>query len=133
MNNRQKQIDVDRLVAAIDETRQAEHFRSPTRARQRQDPAISRAKTRLRTAVYRNRLDQRRAASTDVIGRAMVRALVTANLESITAGDRDVIGRALLGLRDAGYSLTEVRDTLRRLRRRLVIDSDDDIASPSTH
>lgn len=42
--------DVDRIVARIDETRVAEHFRNPDRAdsrfvkaRRRQDPAIGRA------------------------------------------------------------------------------------------
>jgi hypothetical protein len=60
-----KPSDVDRIVAKIDETRIAEHWRNPDRPdakfvkrRRRQDPKITRAKTRARTAVYRNRLDQ---------------------------------------------------------------------------
>jgi hypothetical protein len=58
-----KPSDVDRIVAKIDETRIAEHWRNPDRPdakfvkrRRRQDPKITRAKTRARTAVYRNRV-----------------------------------------------------------------------------
>lgn len=87
--------EVDRIVARIDETRAAEHFRNPDRPnakfirrRRRQDPAIGRAKTRLRTADYRNRLDRRGAPSTAQIGMSLVVALVTANLGDLTEADR---------------------------------------------
>ena len=132
MKTSAKASEVDRIVAAIDEARVAEHFRNPDRPdsrfvkpRRRQDPAVRRAKTRLRTASYRNRLDERRAASTSVIGMALVMALVTAKQSLITPGDRDLIGRALTDLQSRGFDLLEVRDTLQRLRRRVVDDSKD--------
>jgi hypothetical protein len=78
---RSKADEVARVVSQIDETRQAEHFRNPDRPdarfvkpRRRQDPAIGRAKARVRTAHYRNGLDQRCAPSTYTIAMALVKA-----------------------------------------------------------
>lgn len=127
MKSSARSIDVDRIVSQIDETRIAEHYRSPDRPdskivkpRRRQDPAIRRAKARLRTASYRNRLDQRGAPSTSTIGMALVMALVTAKRSLLTESDRDLIGRALSDLEARGFDLREVLHSLRRLRRRLV-------------
>ncbi|MEH2512236.1 hypothetical protein V1291_003590 [Nitrobacteraceae bacterium AZCC 1564] len=135
--------EVDRIVAAIDKTRAAEHFRNPdrpdskfVRRRRRQDPAIGRAKARLRTALYRNRLDQRCAPSTAEIGMALVVALATAKLDELTEADRGLVGRALVDLRERGFSVDEAKEMLRGLRRRLVESTDgkaesaDDIAHP---
>lgn len=137
MKNSAKTCEVDRIVAMIDETRASEHFRSPDRPdskfvkpRRRQDPAIRRAKTRLRTANYRNRLDKRCAPSTAVIGMALVMALVTSKRSSLTDSDRDLVGRALSDLQERGFDIMEVLDTLQRLRRRVTtvdrIDEDGD-------
>jgi hypothetical protein len=132
-----KTIEADRIVAAIDETRRAAHFRSPDRPNAkvighgcRQDPEVRRAKGRLRTAVYRNRLDQRRAPSTAEIGTSLVTALVTSNMSSITHGDKDLIGRALADLQFRGFDIMEVLVTMRRLRRRLVDHSQDSDNNP---
>jgi hypothetical protein len=122
-----KSEEVDRIVAQIDETRQAEHWRNPDRpngkfakSRRRQDPKIRRAKTRARTALYRNRLDQRGAPSTAQIAMAMVVALLTADLDELTAADRGIVGRALQDLQGRGFNIIEAKDMLRKLRNRMV-------------
>lgn len=134
--------EVDRIVARIDETRAAEHFRNPDRPnakfirrRRRQDPAIGRAKTRLRTADYRNRLDRRGAPSTAQIGMSLVVALVTANLGDLTEADRGLVGRALVDLQERGFSVAEAKDMLRRLRSRIVdpADRQEESADDSGH
>lgn len=132
MKSSSRSIEVDRIVSQIDETRVSEHFRSPDRPdsrfvkpRRRQDPAIRRAKTRLRTANYRNRLDERRAAPTSIIGMALVMALVTTKRSLLTDSDRDLIGRALVDLQARGFDIREVQDALRRLRRRVVDQPED--------
>jgi hypothetical protein len=116
----------------------AEHFRNPDRpdsyfgkSRGRQDPAIKRAKVRLRTAEYRNRLDERCAPSTNQIGMSLIVALVPSDLSSITTNDRDIIGRALVDLRERGFSIKETKDALRRFRRR-VVDRDEDASNDLT-
>lgn len=128
-----KSDEVDRIVARIDETRMAEHFRNPDRPdsrfvkpRRRQDPAIGRAKARLRTAHYRNRLDQRRAASTHEIGMAIVMSLVTADPDQMSRSDWNLVGRALADLQARGFDLSEVKATLRNLRTRMIDPADRD-------
>lgn len=127
-----KSDDVDLIVDQIDETRVAEHFRNPDRPstrfikpRRRQDPAIGRAKTRLRTAHYRSRLDQRCAPSTAEIGMALVVALVTSpSSSSMSRSDWNLVGRALADLQARGFDLREVKSTLRRLRGRMIDPAD---------
>ena len=126
MKSSQKTTKVDRIVARIDETRAAEHFRSPDRpaaefvGRYRQDPEVRKAKVRLRTAAYRSRLDQRRAATTNQIGMALVIALVTSSSASMTRSDWNLVGRALADLQARGFDLNEVKEALRRLRKRVI-------------
>jgi hypothetical protein len=122
-----KADEVDRIVAQIDLTRVAEHWRNPDRPNarfvkqvRRQDPQITRAKTRARTALYRNRLDQRGAPSTHQIAMAMVVALVTARLDELTEVDRGIVGRALQDLQGRGFNIIEAKDMLRKLRNRMV-------------
>jgi hypothetical protein len=122
-----KPDDVDRIVSQIDETRNVEHFRNPDRpdsrfvkTRRRQDPAITRAKARIRTAHYRNRLDQRRAPSTQQIAMSMVVALVSAPLDQLTEADRGLVARMLVDLQNRGFSVSESQAMLRRLRNRIV-------------
>jgi hypothetical protein len=129
--NTTKSEEVDRIVAQIDETRQAEHWRNPDRpngklakSRRRQDPKIRKAKTRARTALYRNRLDQRGAPSTAQIAMAIVVALVTADLDELTAADRGIVGRALQDLQGRGFSVVEARNMLCKLRDRMVDPAD---------
>jgi hypothetical protein len=124
--------DVDRVVARLDETRRTEFFRDNdmrpdsrfVRGRGRQDPAITRAKARVRTAHYRNRLDQRRAPSTQQIAMSMVVALVTARLDQLTEADRGLVGRMLTDLQSRGFSVVESKAMLRRLRDRIVDPED---------
>jgi hypothetical protein len=126
-----KPSDVDRIVAKINETRQSEHWRNPDRPNsrfvkqvRRQDPKITRAKTRARTALYRNRLDERGAPSTHQIAMAMVVALVTARLDELTEVDRGIVGRALVDLQGRGFSVVEAKNMLRKLRNRMVDPAD---------
>lgn len=121
--------DVDRIVDQIDETRMAEHWRNSdrpdgriVRSRRRQDPAIVRAKTRVRTAHYRNRLDQAKRPSTYQIAMALVISLVTADSESMSRSDWNLVGRALADLQGRGFDLLEVKASLRKLRDRQVAD-----------
>lgn len=134
MKNSAKTSEIDRTVAMIDETRASEHFRNPDRpnprfvkTRRRQDPAVRRAKARLRTAAYRNRLDQRRAPPVNTIGMALVTAFVTSSMSSMTDNDWNLVGRAMVALQHRGFDLAEVKDALRRFKARVVdrkIDSD---------
>ena len=126
-----KPEDVGRIVAKIDETRLAEHFRNPDRpnarcvkAVRRQDPAIGRAKTRLRTAHYRNRLDQAKRPSASQIGMAFAVAFATAQSTTMTASDWNLVGRAMADLQSRGYDLAAATETLRRIRHRMVDPAD---------
>ena len=132
MNTRKQHgNDVDRIVAQIDETRVAEHWRNPDRAdarfvkqRRPQDPKIRKAKGRARTAMYRNRLDQRGAPTTHQIGMAMVMSLVTADSKSMTRSDWNLVGRALANLQSRGFDISEAKASLRKLRNRVVDPAD---------
>lgn len=131
MTKSMKSDDVARIVARIDETRVAEHYRNHDRpdsrfvkARRRQDPSIGRAKARIRTAHYRNRLDERRAPSTHEIAMSLVVALVTAESKSMSKTDWNLVGRALADLQARGFDLQEVKSNLRRLRNRMVDPAD---------
>lgn len=122
-----KSEDVDRIVSQIDETHMAEHFRSLDRPdtrfvkpRRRQDPAIRRAKGRLRTAEYRNRLDQRAAPSTTQIAMSLVVALVTSRLDELIETDRGLVARMLVDLQRRGFSVAESKNMLRCLRNRIL-------------
>jgi hypothetical protein len=132
MNTRKTGDEVDRIVAQIDQTRVAEHWRNPDRPNgqfvkpvRRQDPKITRAKTRARTAIYRNRLDQRGAPSTAQIGMSLVCALVTAaRSDELTEMDRGIVRRALQDLQKRGFSIVEARNILLKLRARIVDPAD---------
>jgi hypothetical protein len=132
MNTRKTGDEVDRIVAQIDETRRAEHWRNPDRPdgkfakkSRRQDPKITRAKTRARTAMYRNRLDQRCCPSTNQIGMSLVIALVTAARSyELTEMDRGIVRRALQDLQKRGFSVVEARNMLLKLRARIVDPAD---------
>jgi hypothetical protein len=137
-NRRQRGNDVDRIVAQIDETRVTELWRNPdrpdgrfVRSRSRQDPQITRAKTRARTALYRVRLDQRHAPSTAQIAMAMVVALVTADLDELTEADRGIVRRALVSLKGHGFCVVEAKNMLRKLRNR-ILDPGDRAGEQST-
>ena len=131
MTQKLKTEDVARIVARIDETRVAEHFRNPDRpnakfvkADRRQDPAIGRTKTRLRTAHYRNRLDQAKRPSTYQIGMALVMSLATASADSMSRSDWNLVGRALADLQRRGFDIAEAKKTLRRLWNQMVDPAD---------
>ncbi|MCU1349577.1 MAG: hypothetical protein JWO56_2607 [Acidobacteria bacterium] len=132
--------DVDRAVAELDETRRTEYFRSPDRPnssffprRSRRDPEIVRAQARLRTQHWRMRMDQRQAPTAAQIGGALVHALINTpgRLADLTAGERDLIGRMLVDLRDRGFSVVEALRTLKRLQERQLEAAERDRAPES--
>ena len=130
--NRMTPDEVDRIVAVLDETKRAEHWRDHdcrpdarfVKKTSRRDPKVVKAQGRIRTAHYRNRLDQRGSPTTNQIGMAMVVALVTSKPEELTEADRGLIGRMLVELQAHGFSIVEAKAMLRRLRNRLVDPAD---------
>jgi hypothetical protein len=137
-----KPAEIDRIVAEIDRTRAAEHFRNPDRPAARTFHAkpgrrvpveIVRAQTRLRAAAWRIRMDSRAAPDSREVGMALVYSLITSRLSEMTVTDRDLVGRALAHLNSRGYSIEETKKTLRRMRNRYVEPADrQDEASETT-
>jgi hypothetical protein len=115
-----------RIVDRIDETRRSEYFRNPDRPGSvhrapPRDPAIIRAQSRLRVAAWRNRMDERRAPTSAQIGAALVDALATAgNLDKLTVDDDGLVGHALFLLQRKGFDIIETKETLKRVRSRLL-------------
>ena len=125
---KQARTEVDRVVAALDETRKAEYFRNPDRPdasimrprRQRQPPEVVKAKSRIRVAAWRVEQDRRCAPTTAQIGAALVAALATTeSLDTLTSGEPGIVGRMLVDLQTRGFDLSETLTTLKRLRKRL--------------
>jgi hypothetical protein len=119
--------EVQTIVSVLDDTRETEYFRSESRPdgrfiqpRRWQDPAVSKAKARIRTARWRNRMDDRRAPTAQQVGVAMVRVLVTSSMDELTRSDFDFIGRTLVELQVRGFSIEETKKTLRKIRNKLV-------------
>jgi hypothetical protein len=127
-----RSAEVDRVVAEIDRTRRTEFWRDPDRparqfvpARKRQDPKITRAKARARTAAWRNRLDRLRRPEATDIGMCLVAALVTSpNLLDMTEPEVRFVSVALADLAARGFDRAETLKVLRRLRNRLVDPGD---------
>ena len=125
------------VVATLDSTKATTYFRSVDRpksavvpARKAEDPEITKAKARLRTAAWRNKLDERRRPEVRDIGMALVMSLVTSpDLRNMSRSELDFIGRALLDLESRGYDLQEVKAVLKTFRRRLVDTSSSGDAS----
>jgi hypothetical protein len=121
-----------RVVDAIDATRQTEHWRDHDgrpdakafKGRGRVALDVVRAQTRLRTADWRNRMDRKRSPDSREIGMSLVHALITSKLSEMTYSDRDLIARMLVDLQARGYDVVEARSTLRRLRNRYVAPGD---------
>lgn len=124
--------DVDNLVGQIDKTRESVFFRDPDRpstkfigSRQRQDPRVRRAKTRARTAAWRNDLDRLRRPESADIGKALVTALVTSkNLLDMTEPEIRFVTAALAELESRGFDRAQTLRVLRRLRNRMVDPGD---------
>jgi hypothetical protein len=138
MQTRKPGNDVDQVVARIDETRVAEHWRNPDRPdatfvkqRRRQDPKIRRAKGRARTAVWRNGLDRLRRPESRDIGMSLVVALVTSeHLLDMTQTEVRFVTAALADLKHRGFARDQTLKVLRRLRTRLVDPEDREGESP---
>jgi hypothetical protein len=124
--------DVKRTVAAIDSTRQTEHFRNDDRPdgravrarRKGLHPDVIRAQARVRVAAWRNRQDAARIPTTAQIGMAMIVALATARQSQLTEEDRGLVGRALVSLQERGFSVVETKAVLARLRDRIADPAD---------
>ena len=127
-----KADDVARTVAAIDETRQSEHFRNDDRPdgravrrrRSRLHPDVIRAQARVRVAAWRNRQDADRIPTTAQIGMSLVVALVTARQSELTEADRGLVARMIVDLRDRGFDIVKTEAVLARLRDRIVDPAD---------
>jgi hypothetical protein len=124
--------DVDVIVDQIDRRRESEFWRDPDRpsrefvpVRKRQDLRIVRAKTRARTAAWRNNLDRMRRPEIRDAGMALVTALVTSqNLLDMTKPEIRFVTVALADLESRGFDRAQTLKVLRRLRNRLVEPGD---------
>lgn len=112
--------------ADIDRTRRSSFERSGSRPTSRTVPAtpkasedVRRARGRLRTASYRCSLDQRKAPESDVVGLALLAAVVTSGAADIDAGSVRVVQAAFDDLISRGYSRNEVEAVFRRFRTKL--------------
>lgn len=130
--------DVDQLVAEIDHERESSLFRNPDRPstvfvkpRQREDIRVRRAKTRARTAAWRNDLDRLRRPEAHEIGMSLVAALVTSDLLNLTSAEVGFVTAALADLEARGFARDQVLLVLRRLRNRLLPDDRKVGESPS--
>jgi hypothetical protein len=128
-------------VNRIDRIRESEFWRDPDRpsvkfvpARQRQSPEVRRAKCRLRTAAWRNRLDRLRRPEIRDIGMSMVVALVTSpHLDhAMTDTELRFVDVALDDLQARGFDLEQVKIVLRRIRRRLSDSGDRSVKQSDT-
>ncbi|QOZ66341.1 MULTISPECIES: hypothetical protein [Bradyrhizobium] len=116
--------DVTRTCFARDPDRPDNQFFKP---RGRMPVELRRAKQRMRTARWRADMDRRKSPTIDEVGRALVEALVTSDRERLmdrSGAEFDLVKRALVSLRDRGYSVEETLETLRRRRNGLVHPGD---------
>jgi hypothetical protein len=119
--------EVDHQVNQIDQSTKSAFFRDPDRPptvfvkpRQRQDIRIRRAKTRARTAAWRNSLDRLKRPEAHEIGMALVTALVTSpDLSSMTGTEVRFVTAALADLDTRGFDRDQVLIVLRRLKARM--------------
>ncbi|WP_256805750.1 hypothetical protein [Bradyrhizobium sp. Bra64] len=131
MRRRLTPEDVD-TIAELDAAKGSYFQRDPDRAdsrfvkpRRRQPVEVSRAKARLRTARWRSEMDRRKAPTVEQVGMALATALATTSWsDRLTQLDYDLLSRALDDLQARGFSITETRKTLRRLRIKLVDPAD---------
>lgn len=129
-----KPEEIDRACAQIDETRKTEFWRDHDgrpdarafrpRSTGRVPPAVVRSQTRIRTAAWRNRKDRSRSPDSHQIGMALVRSLITSRLSELTFTDYDLVDRALADLRSRGFSISETKAVLRKMRTRYVDPGD---------
>jgi hypothetical protein len=113
-------------ISHIDLLRQQYQTRSDSRPRSRTiehagrpDPALRKAKDRLRTAAWRNEQDQLRRPEANTIGMAILKVICTA--ESVDQFDENsvvILTKALQDLEARGFSLVETKAVMRRLRKR---------------
>jgi hypothetical protein len=116
--------EVNRIVRQIDGTRRDLFSMDDVEApdgrafpkRQRQDPRIVRAKTRLRTAAWRKRNAEDRRATADQVARAVLKALVTSSEVDLAPSDRSLVGRVLVDLSARGFDLKHAVASLKRMR-----------------
>ncbi|MEH2536498.1 MULTISPECIES: hypothetical protein [unclassified Bradyrhizobium] len=124
--------DVAKIVDQIDRRKESEFWRDPDRpsrafvpTRQKQDPAIRRAKARARTAAWRNELDRLGRPEARDIGMSLVTALASSpDLLSMTGPEVRFVSAALADLESRGFDRAQVLRVLRRLRNRLLDPAD---------
>lgn len=123
--------DVDR-ISEMDAAKGVYFQRDPDRPdsrfvkpRGRVPLEVRRAQQRLRTARWRSERDRRKAPTTEQVGMSLAVALATTSWsDPLTKADYDLLSRALLDLQARGFSISETKKTMRRLRIRLVDPGD---------
>lgn len=114
-------------VAEIDEVRTTVFSRNPDRPSGRfvrarvtgDNRDVARARQRLRTAAWRAENDKRARPTSDQIGRALLMAVVTSpDFASLIDNELTVVRRALNAMSENGFSISEVQDVMRKIRRR---------------
>jgi hypothetical protein len=87
--------------------------------------ARTRASGRLRTAVYRCKLDTKRKPESSVVGMALLAAVVTqTSLKSFDAASVSIVTAAFADLEQRGYARSEIEAVFRRIRKMLVSQPD---------
>lgn len=133
MRRKMKDEEVNRIVGQIDSTRRDLFSMSNVddapkarafRKREKEDPRITRAKSRLRMAAWRKRNAESRRATTDQVVRSMLLALVTSQQSDLQPSDRNLIGRVLVDLDRRGFDLHAAKSSLRKLRNDIVPPAD---------
>jgi hypothetical protein len=117
-------------IADIDKSRRGHFERSSSRPSARTlpvapkpDKATVRARGRLRMAAYRCNLDRRLAPESDVVGLALLAAVVKSKNEDLDAGSVAIIAAAFDDLVARGFARSEIENVFRRFRKKLVAAS----------
>jgi hypothetical protein len=83
--------------------------------------AHQRASGRLRTAAYRINLDRNKKPESNVVGMALLAAVVTqTSLKAFDAASVSIVTAAFADLQERGYSRSEIEAVFRRFRKMLV-------------
>lgn len=132
MYRQMSESEVNRIVGQIDATRadlfSMDHVDRPQAkaftGRVKQDPRITRAKTRARTAAWRKRNAELKRATSQELCMAMWKALATSTRKDLTHTDMNLVGRAFADLQLRGFDIREAKSYLHRLRDSVVDPAD---------
>ena len=133
MRRKMREDEVNRIVSAIDSTRhdlfsisnvddapKARAFRN----REKEDPRITRAKSRLRMAAWRKKNAEMKRPTGHELCMAMLKAVATSKPGELTKSDYNLVGRAFADLQRRGFDIREAKEYLRRMRDQMVPPAD---------